>query len=324
MNKHIIFEHLAGRATPLQHAMIEQWLAINDNQEQYYEWLDEWENKNLQFIPNTDAALKKIMYNYLPIHEVQPKPETKFFFLRLLRSRMLAASVFFLLMLTTGYLFRNTILYKTISTQFGEVQSVLLPDGSQVVLNANTTIRYARFGFNKNTRILHLSGEAEFNVVHTKNHQQFIVKTDKQLDVTVLGTQFSVYARQGNATVVLQNGKVELHYTDQQSPKKLVMVPGDKFVAKGATKPQITKVQNPSKLTAWKNHEFLFESTSLAEIGEIIQDNFGFASTFKQPDMAGKTISGSFHAEKLEELLSALSELLGIKYQIKDRTILFY
>lgn len=324
MNKKLIFEHLEGRATPLGNTIISQWLAEPENQELYYEWLDEWENGHLQFMPDDNAALKKLwstgMAGDIATHISKPKGLMQ----RLLGTRMLAASVFFICLLASFFLFRGSILNKTIKTQYGEIKTLDLPDGSKVVMNANSSITYPRFGFGKSSRIVHLSGEAEFAVVHTQSHQKFIVETDKELDVIVLGTQFSVYARESQAKVVLQNGKVELSYTLDKTNKKMVMKPGDMFIANGNVKPRLHHVQHPEKLTAWKNHEFQFDATSLSEIAAIIKDNFGFEVKFESAELAGKKISGSFHAVALDELTDAISELLSINYRTKGNTIFFF
>ena len=324
MNKHIIFDHLAGRATPLQKQLIATWLANPENTALYYDWLDEWENSHLQFVADDELALQKLKTRFLAEEPVARQIPSSFFLLRFSRNRLAAACIIFAILLTSAYLFKDSILYKSVSTRYGEVKSVLLPDGSQVSLNANSTIMYPRFGFGTNSRLVQLNGEADFKVVHTTGNQKFIVRTGKEVDITVLGTQFTVYARPSNTKVVLQTGKVELSYVQDKKPQKMVMKPGDMFVSNNGKKAQLQHIEHPEKLTVWKNHDFLFQGTSLQEVADMLQDTFGYEATFDSAEIAGKTISGSFHAMELRELLDAVCDLLDVKYTITGKQVRFF
>ena len=50
INQAILMNHFSGNATLLQKKLIEEWLAVPENVEYYYECLNEWENKNAQFV----------------------------------------------------------------------------------------------------------------------------------------------------------------------------------------------------------------------------------------------------------------------------------
>src|SRR5450631_436214 len=70
-------------------------------------------------------------------------------------------------------------------------KKILLPDGTEVVMNAGTVIRLSP-GFNKSDRNIELGGEALFTVTANAG-KPFIVRT-KNLQILVLGTQFRVDA----------------------------------------------------------------------------------------------------------------------------------
>ncbi|MEJ7829773.1 MAG: FecR family protein, partial [Segetibacter sp.] len=261
VNKNILFENFAGRATPLQKKIIAEWLLEPEHMELYYEWLNEWENNNQQFDADDQAAIKRVLDNRGEETPHHNKMQLKAIIYRWLTSRIFAASVIVLLSVIGYYLFRDTIMYKRINTHYGETRLVTLPDGSLVTMNSNSVIKFPRFGFNKNTREVSISGEADFWVVHTISNQQFVVKTNNQLDVTVLGTQFTVYARESQSKVVLEKGKVELSYITEKVKKKLVMLPGNLFIAHSNGTSQMKQVEHPERLAAWKNHDFLFDAT---------------------------------------------------------------
>ena len=109
-----------------------------------------------------------------------------------------------------------------VMTRKAETKSLLLPDGTEVVLNAGSRLVYpARFHQAK--RIVRLYGEAFFKVKKDAKHP-FVVKSGN-FNTTVLGTQFDVKNYGGVApTVVLIEGKVVL--TDSLGQGNVVMKPG--------------------------------------------------------------------------------------------------
>ena len=320
INKQFLFENFSGRSTPIQKKMIEEWLQTPGNIELYYDWLDEWEKSNPQFFPDEELALKKIISGAIPSF---PGPDRRNAFTRFFRLRVVAAVLIFLSVSVALISLKDTILYRTMNTAFGETRSVILPDGSLVSMNAHSTIRYARFGFGDRNREVWLSGEADFSVTHTNSDRPFLVRTDHHLDVVVLGTRFTVYSRGEQARVVLKQGKVALNYREQQLEKRLVLRPGDLFTLHGEKVNELRQVASPENLSAWKNHEFLFDSTSLAEFAAVMKDDFGLSINFDHPSLAEHRISGSFHADTAAELLDVIAQLLNIHYKIKDDTIYF-
>jgi len=320
INKAILMSHFSGGSTPLQKKLIEEWLGLPENVEYYYECLDEWENTNAQFIANDSLALRKVQ-----LSKSQEQPIVANKTIRLFSRRLAAAVALIFLVGSAVFLSKDTILNKSISTNYGEVKQVILPDGTIVTLNANSEIKFSRFNFSKKTREVILNGEADFSVVHTKSNQQFVVRTDNDLVVTVLGTQFSVYNRKKKSEVILRKGKVELSYmsTNTNQNKLLILKPGDKFIKndRGADEVQLL---NTEASIAWKNHDFLFDGTPLSEVARMMKDDFGINVRFQNPELASRKITGSFHAEKAEELIEAISQLLDINYKSRSNIVYFY
>ena len=96
---------------------------------------------------------------------------------------------------------------KTVTTN-NTGQSVDLPDGSNVLLNKNSTISY---GADFTTRTVTLKGEAFFNV--QKGNTPFIVKTNLG-EVKVLGTKFNVDTSAETIDVEVEEGTVEMKIDD--------------------------------------------------------------------------------------------------------------
>jgi ferric-dicitrate binding protein FerR (iron transport regulator) len=224
---------------------------------------------------------------------------------------MVAASLTLGLVMS-GWLFRSVFIYQTHTTAFGETKSLILSDNTKVMLNANSSLRLPRFGFGAKTREVLLTGEANFSVTHQSNNQKFIVKTDKGLEVVVLGTEFTVYSRQRGSQVVLNKGTVQLRYQEGKTQKELMMKPGDlvMFDQSNRLKQEVTK--QPEKYAAWKDHRFVFDDTTLQEFAKIMDENYGLEVIIKDETLAKRTLVGSFRADSADELLEIVSEIFNI------------
>lgn len=323
VTKSLLLEYHAGRATSLQVKLIEAWLKDPRNESLFYQTLFEWESDHPQYGVDLPAGLERYhraMDSFShSTSEVRPHsaaiqaaPGRRPFF-----NWLIAASIAGLLLLAAGLL-HKPVLYKTHATTFGEIARVQLPDGSRVTLNANSELRFSRFAFGRQQRDVFLTGEAEFSVVHTQNHQRFVVHTNRELNVEVLGTEFVVLARDRATRVVLTKGKVRLHYAQpNQQPKELTMRPGDQATLGGSMpgidgKLVIKQALKPEEFSAWKEHRFVFNDTPLREICDLIKDNYGLSVTIKGDNLAKRMVSGTFEAADANELLDVLKELLVI------------
>ena len=324
VNKDVMFEHFQGRETSLQKMKIEEWLANPNNMELYFEWLDEWESLNRQFIADEKRAFKKVFSDSAeePMMDL-PVTAGRSLLSRLLNRNMVAAFVFFLIAGGVLFAFRDNLLYKEIRTGFGEIRSVQLPDGTAVVLNANSSVRYNRFGFSGAVRKVYLSGEADFSVVHTRQHSKFRIETQTGLYIQVLGTQFTVYARPAKTHVVLKNGKVALSYGAGKNKQTVDMKPGDLFTMTATHRPRLQRMNSPENLSAWKNHNFIFDETTLAEIGMLLRESYNIKVKFTDASTAARMITGTVHATNAEELIDVIAELMGINYKIKSDSVYF-
>ncbi|HEY4107701.1 FecR family protein [Puia sp.] len=185
-------------------------------------------------------------------------------------------------------------------TQYGQLSTRELPDGSQVTINANSRIRYANNWKDGGEREVWMEGEAFFHVRKTLNHSPFVVHTDR-FDIMVTGTQFNVVSRPGNANVMLREGSVILHGKDG---RELDMVPGD-FVEWDGRGLNRKTVQRDSVL-AWKDRKLFFDKTPLKDVATIIEDQYGVKVRLSDQSIGDSTITGIMPNNDLNVLLQAL------------------
>lgn len=331
VSKELLFKYFEGGATAFQKELIDQWIKQGNHRELFYEYLMEWERQNPQYVVDVAAARERHRERMSsrnhpktgesPSNESEPTPlPTRARFSK--RTFWLVAASISLILLAGLFVERDALLFRSYRTGFGETDEFTLTDGSVVSLNANSVLKVPRFGFGRQTREVYLNGEANFSVRHTIDNQKFIIKTDKNLKVVVLGTEFTVYARQRGAKVVLNRGKVQLNYQEGKAEKQLVMKPGDLVTLDTNGQANIRKIPEPQNYSAWKEHRFVFEGTTLAEITQIFDDTFGVRVEISDHDLAQWTVTGSFTANNAEELLEVITEASNLSYHRKGKLII--
>ncbi len=322
VNRTLLISYFEGNASAIQKQLIEKWLkeSGSEAEELFYEVLEAWEQNNLTYASAYQEGLalhySKLDPNALPVEKKNPW---------LLYAHKIAASILLLVALSTlGYIFKEKWAYQTYRTDFGEKKQLELPDGTKVYLNANSILTVPRFGFGKQDREVQLQGEAQFSVAHTPNNQRFVVHTTNRFDVIVLGTEFTVFSRKRGAKVYLINGKVSVQYPSQNQAKRaIVMHPGELLTVAEQGKVALKPKQHTNTSVAWKANRYDFEETSLAEIAQIINENFGVNVSFQSPEVTKWTVSGSFSAQNANELLELISKTANLTYTYQGNKVVW-
>lgn len=328
IDKRLLFEHFANKTTPLQKRQIEEWLRLEANQERFYAWLVEWENQSPLYQPDLEAPLQRFIQHtqttpsallVSETNDVQPDPIP-------LRSgawfRWMAAASVLILLASVGWLKRDAILNQTYQTAYGETQIINLPDGSQVNLASNSSLRAPRFGFGDQTREVLLTGEASFEVTHLATNQTFVVKTKKGFDVVVHGTEFTVNTSAYRANVMLRKGKVQVNYTRGKAPKQFMLKPGDLVVLDQPERLQVQHHVEPQVYAKWKEQRFTFDNMTLRDFGKLLAETYNVQVEIPDSTLASRTLVGSFRAENANELLHTVSELFSLKIIHQDDKVL--
>jgi transmembrane sensor len=269
-------------------------------------------NANSEY-PGISSHLPEIEITEAPVRNLLPRAS---------KTWWIAAASVILALGFFAYGYRESILYVRYQTDFGEVAEFNLADGSHVVLNANSSLLVPRWDFNKGDRKVALDGEAAFKVTHTVNHQKFLVTTNSSLNVEVLGTEFLLYSRNQKNKVILKEGSVKVRFNDEQR-QPVLMKPGDVVTADKAGSLSVRHKQPISNFIPWKDHRFIFESTSLNEVISHISEFFGDNIVINDKTIGNKTITGSFSATSARELLTIISEIYNLELdQTKEKIIL--
>jgi len=137
-----------------------------------------------------------------------------------------------------------------------------LPDGTIVWLRKNAQLEYPK-EFEKNQRLVKLSGEAYFEVAHQAS-RPFRIELPENGKVEVLGTRFNVRADQSATSILVRDGKVR--YTPDQKTEGVLLTAGDKAVFQPEkAQVRLSKVSTFNEL-AWQTGGLEFVRTPLEDV----------------------------------------------------------
>ncbi|MGO4292234.1 FecR family protein [Chitinophaga sp. RAB17] len=181
----------------------------------------------------------------------------------------------------------------SIHTRLGETKNLLLPDSSEVTLNADSRLLYAVNGDGK--REVWLDGEAFFHVKHTASHQKFIVHTYDNLNVEVLGTQFNVNSSGKEIIVVLQQGSILLNIGEPVKGKtaELYLHPGEMVRYNKQDGDYTKKSVDADHYTSWHTGRLVMDDFTLTDAAAFMQQVFGKTLIVRDTQLLRYKVSGS-------------------------------
>lgn len=196
---------------------------------------------------------------------------------------------------------------------------VTLQDGTKVVLNRDSKLRYGRT-FDAGERKVYLSGEAWFDVVRD-TATPFVIDAGEAM-VQVLGTSFNVNAYKQNPTVEIT---VESGLVAMSSKKDLQ----DQIVMKAGSGGLYHKSQKTLKLIptsdpnsiSWKTRELFFQETSFGEVVEMLNKVYDANLVILNPELASCPLTVTFRDQSLEAILNVLEQTLDLQVTRKGDEI---
>ena len=198
--------------------------------------------------------------------------------------------------------------------------SLLLPDGTKLYLNAHTSVKYPRRFKGNSREVFVQQGEVFVDVKHMPE-KPFSVHL-KNVDIEVLGTSFDVKQTTKGVNVFVQTGKVKAIY--KNTKKSVILTPGqgaEMLLAEATISTRHHRNNNP---IAWKTGYLSFDDAPLSEVAKVLEDYYKVHIVLKNEALADKKLLATFHKESLSEVMDILSKTLQVHTLQKDSLIEIY
>jgi len=241
--------------------------------------------------------------------------------------RKYAAILFLPLIISLSFLIYQHINDKNAKPQYVEIKAAKgsivhleLPDNSEMWLNSDSYAKYST-DFTQN-RNIYIEGEGFFIVKHDA-HSPFRVKTKSGLLTEVHGTEFNVkaYCFDETEEITLKEGLVSVIIPKNKKP--IYLEPGEMIEYDTNNMTVFKKVVHTYNKIAWKNGILLFRDATLKEIFHTIERHFNIQILVKNEHLI-KDIRyrATFKEDNIEEILDYLSELVNLKWEMKETNTL--
>lgn len=207
----------------------------------------------------------------------------------------------------------------------GQHTRVQLSDGTQVVLNAKSTLWLPEDGFTDGRRQVRLEGEAYFEVTSDEK-RPFIVRTDKAA-MQVLGTAFDVSAYPDDETVqvTVAEGKVSARAEKLEESSKVVLSARQSARLSSQSAPVVKKNVDVAAKLAWKEGRIVFQDAPLSEVARKLERWYGLQVNLDgQAASVTDRLNAVFEGEAVSEVLSVIAKTLGLRYERSGKTVQFY
>lgn len=286
---------------------IENWLKNPQNKDFFDNLNQLWEIVRMRastFNPDKHTAWEKI--NSHIAHSSKKKKRTLSTRTILTSAASVAAILFSFWFFNKQYLSNSAqseVIYYT--THAGKAE-ILLPDGSKVWLDNNSSLSYSEL---KDERIATLQGEGYFDV--SKKDKKFKVNT-QDLDIVVYGTKFNVVNRttQQNIEVALIEGKVALK-NELLGEKKLL--PGELALYDKKSEQVTITSSDVKSATVWANEALNIENKTFGELVKIL------SIWYKKPIQVSEELKhvGKYTFKITDESIYDIIHLLSKTYPIQ-------
>lgn len=218
-----------------------------------------------------------------------------------------------IILLAVSFVFYTTMLIpdiKTVTSGIGKQRTFNLPDGSEVVLNANSSITYSEDEWKDNIRNVKLEGEAYFKVQKGNN---FSVKSKSGI-VSVLGTQFTVRDVATFYEVSCFEGSVKV---DSEGDVEILK---PKRVVRKIGRGQLMSRNIDGLSPIWLDGKTTFESVPVSQVlAELSnQYNIRFEGSNVNKDLL---YSGTFPHDDLDLALRVVFSSLELSYELKNEEL---
>ncbi len=238
--------------------------------------------------------------------------------------------------------------FSEIKAPYGSRSEVILADGTEVMLNAGSSIIY-NSGYNSLNRNITLKGEAYFRV--TKNINIPLIVNAGNINIKATGTEFNVkaYPEERIIETTLIEGKVEISQTgSDENEKVLKLSPNQKAIytseldqitfekireiEPSALKPAkittdnilVSKKTDVDQTTAWTKNKLIIRSENFESLCIKLQRKYDVTFVFADEGIKKQRFSGILLDETFQQVMDVIKLTARVDYLLDGKTVLLF
>lgn len=198
----------------------------------------------------------------------------------------------------------NKLIWNEVSTPYGLMSKITLPDSTIVEINSRSKLRYPST-FEGKERLVELEGEAFFKVKQNKK-TPFVVRCNN-IDIQAVGTSFNVLEfKTGDVITSLVEGKVNLLKREGQTEQVIAVMQPGQTVRYNSNENRIVVDENgdTDKYTAWREGKLIFRNDPLPDVLEQLSRRYNVDFELKDRLNDQYAYTGTFVGKSLDKILN--------------------
>lgn len=224
-----------------------------------------------------------------------------------------------ILVVGIGYWFYNSANSSTLITKqtFANQQdSVMLVDGSKIILAANSKIKYPK-AFNSDSREIYLSkGRAFFKIAKDPKHPFRVLMGESK--VSVLGTSFNIDYSQSKIDLDVKTGRVI--FSPYQNGTSSILTAGQALTYNIQKREFTARLSQNSD--SWLTNELVFVDTPLEDVCKQLSDYYKTDIKLETNQQMVKKLNATFKHNSLNEVLEVLKVTYGLTIQRNKENVI--
>lgn len=206
------------------------------------------------------------------------------------------------------------------TTQEGQRKVFTLSDGTKIRLNENSTLIVPET-MSENDRIVHLKGEAYFEVV--KNQPQSFVVQTGDAKVVVLGTKFNVKADSiaDNVQVAVVEGKVALKSKEGEHSVSALLTQNDFGLLRLSDNSITIERARVANYLSWTNRRLTYSGETLQQVSQQLKHLYNVEIEFETEELKSLELTADFEKSDLKTTMATIAKTFDIQYAIQGHKV---
>lgn len=322
MKDELLIRYITGQATPSEIKQVIEWSSLSTaNYDELLRSKNAWILAGLNRPVNQEIKKDDIRKILGRINKTKPGYKSSRF--RIISGLGRIAAVLILALITgvVGFYLSQkglvSVSYTEVVVARGERSKVVLPDGSLVLLNSESRLKFPA-SFHGSKRKVELEGEAYFEVRHNANRPFIVHSAD--LDVEVLGTRFNLcnYPDEDRIETYLESGRIKIALPGMIEKDKLILNPSEAFQYNRSTGEQQKLTCADTHLTDWTRGILTIRGETIEQLSKKLERRFNVSIHFRDNQVKQHTYSGSISDQDLNIILEAMSFTSSLSFERKD------
>lgn len=328
ITEEIIIRSIQKDATSEELAILNEWLKEEENVAYYCQLEEIWHSgkslpkevidKGWQLLSEEiDVHSKKVQPFIIP---VKKRKSRWLRYVAAVFTGVLIASVVWMSLSDISKESQQHILVQNVVYNKTGVQSVVLPDYSEVWMNEDTRITYPE-KFTGETRRVALDGKAYFDI--SKDPEKPFIVQIGDVEIKVTGTEFFVESgMEEESLVTLISGAVSLNYKNRKGESQSTsLTPGEQIRINRLNGSVEIENVDTGYYIAWKDGTYRFTDEPLEKIAALLAKRFDLdihiAPSLRNKRFTGRVMPG----ENVEDILESIGKSYPVNYRISGKDI---